>query len=64
MRDLNGTAALLEELQRLKGPVDRFFDHVMVMVEDRQVRENRLNLLWNIKRLFNRVADFSKLQAP
>ncbi len=64
MRDINDTAALLEELQRLKGPVDRFFDHVMVMVEDRQLRENRLNLLWNIKRLFNRVADFSKLQAP
>lgn len=54
----------LESLRRLKDPLDRFFDSVMVMAEDHKVRENRLNLLAALKKLFNGLADFSKLQAP
>jgi glycyl-tRNA synthetase beta chain len=54
----------LEHLQLLKQPIDNFFDHVMVMVEDDQLRANRLNLLSALKKSFNRLADFSKLQAP
>lgn len=53
----------LEHLQHLKLPVDHFFDNVMVMTEDQELRDNRLNLLAALKRTFNRVADFSKLQA-
>jgi glycyl-tRNA synthetase beta subunit len=34
------------------------------MVEDDKLRANRLNLLEALKKLFNRLADFSKLQAP
>jgi len=49
-------------LQELRGPVDRFFDEVMVMVEDEKLRQNRLNLLLALKQLFNRVADFALLQ--
>ncbi len=52
---------VLEELLHFKGPVDRFFDHVMVMVEDEAVRSNRLTLLSMVGGLFNRIGDFSKL---
>jgi glycyl-tRNA synthetase beta subunit len=34
------------------------------MVEDDKLRSNRLNLLAALKNSFNRLADFSKLQAP
>jgi glycyl-tRNA synthetase beta chain len=56
-------AFILEKLQLLKQPIDHFFDNVMVMAEDVNLRRNRLNLLAALKRTFNRLADFSKLQA-
>ena len=45
----------------LRGPVDTFFDDVMVMTEDPRIRDNRLALLARIATLFNQFADFSKL---
>lgn len=54
--------ACLEQLALLKEPVDRFFDRVLVMVEEEPLRQNRLNLLAAVKALFNRLADFSRLQ--
>ncbi|MGV1099938.1 glycine--tRNA ligase subunit beta [Thiovibrio sp. JS02] len=48
---------------RMKEPVDSFFDKVMVMVEDEKVRQNRLNLLTAIARLFLGIGDFSKMYA-
>lgn len=51
-----------EALLKLKEPVDDFFDNVMVMVDDSHLKENRLNLLYQLKELFHRVADFSKLR--
>jgi len=53
-------SALLE-MTRMKRPIDDFFDHVMVMVEEEAIRNNRLALLDEIGRLFLRIADFSKL---
>jgi len=53
-----------ETLRRLAGlrePVDRFFDEVMVMVEDDALRTNRLALLGSLYRLFRRVADVGQL---
>ena len=47
----------------LKAPVDAFFDSVMVMVEDRDLRQNRLALLADLRNEMNRVADISKLAA-
>jgi glycyl-tRNA synthetase beta chain len=47
----------------LKSPVDAFFDSVMVMVEDREIRGNRLALLRDLRIEMNRVADISKLAA-
>ncbi len=47
----------------LKEPVDRFFDEVMVMVDDATLRRNRLALLSDLRAEMNRVADISKLAA-
>jgi len=49
-------------LARLRPAVDMFFDHVMVMVDDAPVRENRLSLLARMSNLFLRIADLSRLQ--
>jgi glycyl-tRNA synthetase beta chain len=51
----------LTEIATLRGPVDTFFDKVMVMAEDERVRTNRLALLTAIARMFGRIADFSKI---
>ncbi|WP_434380521.1 glycine--tRNA ligase subunit beta [Melittangium boletus] len=53
----------LKEITGLKPTVDTFFDKVMVMAEDKDLRENRIRLLTGIGTLFNQVADFSKLQS-
>ncbi len=45
----------------LKKPIDDFFDKVLVMDKDESIRRNRLALLYRIKKLFNRFADFSKV---
>ncbi|MGJ0628704.1 glycine--tRNA ligase subunit beta [Xenorhabdus bovienii] len=52
----------LVELASLREVVDAFFDNVMVMDEDQQVRINRLTLLSELRELFLRVADISLLQ--
>ncbi|MEE8300226.1 MAG: glycine--tRNA ligase subunit beta, partial [Desulfatiglandales bacterium] len=44
----------------LSGPVDEFFSQVMVMAEDKRVRENRLGMLKGINEFFLEIADFSK----
>ncbi len=53
---------IMKNLSQFKLPVDDFFDHVMVMVDEQKIRNNRLNLLARIKRLYNRIADFSLIQ--
>jgi glycyl-tRNA synthetase beta chain len=50
----------LNLLAGLSGPVGAFFSEVMVMAEDKAVRQNRLTMLAQFKELFLRVADFSK----
>ena len=51
----------LQILAGLRGPVDGFFDHVMVNTEDESLRHNRLALLAQLQRAMNRVADISRL---
>ncbi len=53
---------LLLILSSLREPVDKFFDHVMVMVDKDDVRQNRLNLLKRLQGLFNLYADFSLIR--
>lgn len=52
----------LAELAGLRETVDQFFDDVMVMVDDAVLRDNRLALLAQLRNLFLRVADLSRLQ--
>jgi glycyl-tRNA synthetase beta chain len=54
--------AALKVLLDLKQPVDKFFDDVMVMTEDLDVRRNRLNLLTAIGELILQIGDISKMQ--
>ena len=54
-------ARVLSELADLRDPVDRFFDDVMVMVDEDAVRDNRLALLSELRALFLDVADISRL---
>lgn len=54
----------LRALVGIKPHLDLFFDKVMVMVEDAEVRSQRLRLLAKLVRLFNAVADLSEIQSP
>jgi glycyl-tRNA synthetase beta chain len=55
-------AAAMAALARLRRPVDRFFDAVMVNVPEPELRVNRLLLLSQIRSALERVADFSLVE--
>jgi glycyl-tRNA synthetase beta chain len=61
--DKGDYTASLQSLAALRGPVDAFFDGVMVNAEDAALRNNRLGLLAILHQAMNRVADLSKLSA-
>ncbi len=51
----------MEALSKLRAPVDRFFEEVLVNDEDAAIRANRLALLKAIREATATVADFSKI---
>ncbi|WP_457621349.1 glycine--tRNA ligase subunit beta [Persephonella sp.] len=51
----------LNELVKIKPFIDRFFDNVMVMTEDKNLRKNRLSLMKLINNMFRKIADFTKI---
>jgi glycyl-tRNA synthetase beta chain len=51
----------LAEISRIRPAVDAFFDKVMVMVENEQLRANRLALLQTLLKEFSTIADFSEI---
>jgi glycyl-tRNA synthetase beta chain len=51
----------LEKISELRPAVDFFFDKVLVMAEEADVRRNRLALLGNLLKEFSTIADFSEL---
>jgi glycyl-tRNA synthetase beta chain len=51
----------LQGIAALRPSVDRFFDEVMVMTDDEQVRKNRLTLLSGLLSEFSTIADFSEI---
>jgi glycyl-tRNA synthetase beta chain len=55
--------AALETIAGLRGPVDDFFDGVMVMAQDQAVRTNRMALLTGVAQLFAGIADFGRISA-
>jgi len=52
----------MAELAKLRGPLDGFFEDVMVNADDKKVRENRLKLLSQIQCVMGEIADFSKIE--
>ena len=52
---------VLAALATLREPVDNFFDAVLVMADNLEVRANRLALLQSLRQLFLNVADISHL---
>jgi glycyl-tRNA synthetase beta chain len=53
--------AAMSALAGLRGPVDLFFENVLVNDADAAIRQNRLALLVKLRAVSERVADFSKL---
>jgi len=53
--------AAMTALAKLRGPVDRFFDEILVNAENPELRENRLKLLNEIRTATLEVADFHKI---
>ena len=54
--------AAMKAIAKLRGPVDAFFEHVIVNDPDHNYRENRLKLLNRIRAATLTVADFSKIE--
>ncbi|MGC9026283.1 MAG: glycine--tRNA ligase subunit beta [bacterium] len=57
-RDYKG---YIDAIRVLVEPINTFFDKVLVMAEDEKVRNNRLNLLANIKNLVMEILDINKI---
>ena len=61
MFDQGDYEAALRDLSSLRKPVDDFFDNVMVMTDNMDIRNNRIALLNKMSALFMRAADLSRL---
>ena len=51
----------LSHMATLRPQVDLFFEDVMVMAEDENIRRNRIALLSSVSGMFKNIADFSKI---
>ena len=51
----------MTEIAKIRRPIDEFFDRVMVMVDQEEVRNRRLGLLSALLQQFNTIADFSEI---
>jgi glycyl-tRNA synthetase beta chain len=61
LADAGDYTKAFESVACLRPQVDRFFDKVLVMAEDRAVRENRLRLLGKLYELFSSIAHLSEI---
>jgi glycyl-tRNA synthetase beta chain len=53
--------AAVEAALDMVAPIDAFFEHIMVMDTNKNLRDNRLRLLMSVRESFLKVADFSKI---
>jgi glycyl-tRNA synthetase beta chain len=51
----------LNKLSELVKPINNFFDNVMVMVDNQDIKKNRLNLLYQVKILSDNVGNMDKI---
>jgi glycyl-tRNA synthetase beta chain len=56
-------AEALAGIATLRSYVDLFFDKVLVMADDKEVRQNRLRLLSRLDELFTSIADLSQIES-
>ena len=49
-------------LFELENPINTFFESVLVMDKNPEIKDNRLALLLKVKKTFDSLADFSKIQ--
>ena len=56
-----GYRAALEAISSLRPSVDRFFDTILVMAPEENLRQNRLTLLQRLLNEFSTIADFSEI---
>ncbi|MGD2062282.1 MAG: glycine--tRNA ligase subunit beta [Nitrospirota bacterium] len=61
LRDAGDYGAILARLVTLRPAVDRFFDDILVMADDPNLRTARLSLLCQVRALFDGIADLSQL---
>jgi len=61
LRGARDYEAALLEIAKLRPAIDKFFDKVMVMVDDDNLRANRLALLQTVVKEFSTIADFSEI---
>ncbi|NIA22803.1 MAG: glycine--tRNA ligase subunit beta [Proteobacteria bacterium] len=57
-RDYTG---ILNEYFKIRPSIDKFFDDVLVMDKNREIKGNRLALMKFLRNLFLKVADFSQI---
>ena len=53
--------AALKKIATLRPDVDQFFEDVMVLAEDPQLKNNRIALLASVSSLFKNIGDFEKI---
>jgi glycyl-tRNA synthetase beta chain len=61
IKDKELSKELLEYIDHKKKIVDEFFDKILVMAQNMDVRNNRLSLLYNIYKSLKRIADFEHI---
>ncbi|MFY9842683.1 MAG: glycine--tRNA ligase subunit beta [Terriglobales bacterium] len=61
LRETRDYEGALLEIAKLRPAIDRFFDKVMIMVDDDNLRANRLALLQTVVKEFSTIADFSEM---
>jgi len=61
LRQARDYSRALAETSKIRPALDVFFDKVMVMVEDDELRANRLALLQTMLKEFSTIADFSEI---
>jgi len=66
LKALNSVSEMIKSkghiaLYDLESPINNFFDNVLVMDKDPDIKNNRLALLQKAKSLFNSLGDFSKI---
>jgi glycyl-tRNA synthetase beta chain len=61
LKQARNYSGALGEISQIRPAVDGFFDKVMVMVEDEELRANRLALLETLLKEFSTIADFSEI---